>query len=258
MEPSLPPLAVLPLPKEHDSLSVLMPKLSSYLYVVHVGRSVAEATGYEPNNVTAEARATKEMRPHERDYFEAWKERSPLKLPLVDWDAHQGHTPTSQRPLKKAVRRAEALNRIYCTERAKPSHYTYFVENHALWVPLVTAVARVIGAERDQKEKSMKVRAQRHDSHVVQNIVQTSRRIICGAGDCDSTIKARRMLELLEATVRSRQALRKSCLGKRKEREQDLMDTQQDSQFLRNVTRLSMTNNESSQVYDPFRSTPCP
>ena len=82
-----PPIAVLPLPTEDDDLMTLNAKLSSYLYVVHVGNSIAAATGLihsVPTHESSESRAIHKMRPHEREYCEAWKARSPLSLPCVD------------------------------------------------------------------------------------------------------------------------------------------------------------------------------
>ncbi|KAL8799638.1 MAG: hypothetical protein Q9182_005740 [Xanthomendoza sp. 2 TL-2023] len=57
--------------------------------------------------------------------------------------------PTSARPLKNAKRRAEALNRLYTTDQARPGHVVWFTRHHVYLLPLVKAVARVIGAERD-------------------------------------------------------------------------------------------------------------
>jgi hypothetical protein len=50
--------------------------------------------------------------------------------------------------LKTARRRAEALNRLYGTDQARPSHSVWFVKNHIEYLPLVKAMARVIGMER--------------------------------------------------------------------------------------------------------------
>lgn len=230
MEPTIPPIAVLPLPSENDSLSVLTTKLSSFLYVIHVGRSVAVATGYVPDKsikATPESRAVDGMRPHERDYFEAWKERSPLSLPSIDWDTDRGHTPVSQRPLKKAQRRAEALNRIYKTDKAEPCHYTHFVENNPLWVPLVTAVARVIGAERNQKETLMKPPPQRHELQVLRSIVQVSMQIISQADEDSTRARALEKTRFLEAAMKrlqSEQRHQEGCLGKRKRRQEEGLD----------------------------------
>ena len=50
----VPPIAVLPLPTEEDSLPVLDAKLSSYLYVVHIGTSIDAATGGPVDRLHAE------------------------------------------------------------------------------------------------------------------------------------------------------------------------------------------------------------
>jgi hypothetical protein len=71
---NVPPIAVLPLPAEDDDLAVLDAKLSSYLYVVHVGNFLAAATGLihgVPTRQSPESRAIDEMRPHEQEYYEA-------------------------------------------------------------------------------------------------------------------------------------------------------------------------------------------
>ena len=41
----------------------------------------------------------------------------------MNWDPDRGRTPTSSRLLKKAFRRAEALDRIHVTDRAKTPRY---------------------------------------------------------------------------------------------------------------------------------------
>ena len=228
MADNVPPIAVLPLPAEDDDLVVLNAKLSSYLYVVHVGNSIAAATGLihgVPTREPPESRAIDEMRPHEREYYEAWKERSPLSLPCIDWDADRGRTPTSQRPLKKAARRAEALNRIYSTERAEPCHYTHFTENHPLWVPLVTAVARVIGAERHQQETSTKLKAYSHDFQLVQKIVQSSLQVVSRAEDGPTKIRVQEKVRFLQSCIRSKEQASGKTLGKRKHREEELFDS---------------------------------
>ena len=223
MVSTIPPIAKLPLPAEDDSVETLDIKLSSYLYVVHTGNSIAAATGSvhgESKRNQPETRAIDGMRPHEREYYEAWRERSPLALPCIDWNKDQGRMPTSQRPLKKANRCAEALNRIYSTDKAEPCHYTYFVEYHPLWVPLVTAVARVIGAERHQKETSMKSRARSHDFQVVQKIIQTSLRVISRAEENSVKTGALEKIQLLQSSLRSKEQARDSSLGKRKSTEE--------------------------------------
>ncbi|KAK1043518.1 hypothetical protein LTR74_018411 [Friedmanniomyces endolithicus] len=73
---------LLPLPVEDDSATVLNAKLSSYLDVLHVGHSLAAATGLihgELKLESPETRAMQGMTPNERDYYEAWKERGFLR-----------------------------------------------------------------------------------------------------------------------------------------------------------------------------------
>ena len=220
----VPLIAGLPLPTEEDSLPVLDAKLSSYLYVIHIGTSIDAATGGTVDRLkdaTPEIRAINGMKPNEREYFEAWKKRSLVDLPHIDWNADRRHTPASQRPLKKALRRAEAINRIYSTDKAEPCHYTYFVENHLLWLPLVTAVARVIGAERHQSQLPMKIQGQGRDLNVLQRIVQLALRALHHLEECDFKSRVQEKVRYLDAAMKSRQQIQASCLGKRKDREED-------------------------------------
>lgn len=85
MKATVLPIAVLPLPTEDDSLSVLVLQLSLYLEVLHIHASVADTTGHKSNNKTVETRAMYGMRPHKQEYFMAWKERNPSSLPCVDY-----------------------------------------------------------------------------------------------------------------------------------------------------------------------------
>ena len=133
MDSQVPPIAALALPTDEDTLPVLSVKLSSFLYVLHVNRCIATATrstSYKVHDQAPEARARSQMTHHEQEYFLAWKEGTLRQLPPIDWDIDRGRTPTSERPMKKALRRAEALNRIYQTDRAEPCHYIFFTENH--------------------------------------------------------------------------------------------------------------------------------
>ena len=223
METGVPPIAVLPLPNEGDSLAVLDAKLSSYLYVVHIGTSIDAATGSfvgESKIETPENQAIKGMKPREREYCEAWKKQSLVGLPSIDWIADRRHTPTSQRPLKKAIRRAEALNRIYCTDKAEPCHYTYFAEHYVLWLPLVTAIARVIGSEINLSKMPVKLQARGRDLQTIQKIVQSTLRVVSQSDDFHSKARVREKVDFLYATMRAKQ-MQASSLGKRKDREED-------------------------------------
>ena len=59
--------------------------------------------------------------------LEAWRLyiQGKYPLPKVDWDASRDSAPTSTEPLRVAQRRAEALNRLYKTDKADPGHVVY-------------------------------------------------------------------------------------------------------------------------------------
>lgn len=145
----------LPLPTPSDSLETLSVKLSSYAHVLSLDRSLAAATSYRAlpgNKPDAESRAKNEMRPEEREFFEAWEASEVSALPAIDWEIHRASTPQSPRGLKRATRRAEALNRLYSTDQAAPCHAVWFTQEHLAWLPLVKAMARIIGAEKSGSE----------------------------------------------------------------------------------------------------------
>jgi hypothetical protein len=121
MEDTVPPIAALALPIEEDILPVLNAKLSSFLYVLHVNRCIAAATRstFNETHETPEARAKRQMKHHEQEYFQAWKDGTLQRLPHIDWDIDRGRTPTSKHSLKKAERRAEALNRSFVPTRLR-------------------------------------------------------------------------------------------------------------------------------------------
>ena len=74
MDNAVPPIAISPFPQEDDTLPTLTAKLSSYLYVLHIGYSMAAATGSvhrRCNTAQIGAIAISAMRPHEKDYYAA-------------------------------------------------------------------------------------------------------------------------------------------------------------------------------------------
>ena len=227
MRSNIPPIAVLLPPSENDSLSVLTVKLSSFIYVVHAGHSIAAATGFLPSRSdgsSSEFVAVEGMAPQERECYNVWKEKGPLSLPIIDWANHRGHTPTSQRPLKKAQRRAEALNRIYGTDKAEPCHYTYFVQTHSPSLPLVKAIARVIGAEKNEAERQTNFRPQSYNYITLQSIVCKSRQILHNADETPMRSEVIAKIQFLEAAMKRMQSAhedRFNFLGKRKQRDDE-------------------------------------
>jgi hypothetical protein len=93
-------------------------------------------------------KAVAEMGPKE---LRAWTyyRQGKYTLPKFDWNASREPPPTSTKPLRIARRRAEALRRLYENEIADPGHSVWFTKNELFHLPLVEAMARVIGAERN-------------------------------------------------------------------------------------------------------------
>jgi hypothetical protein len=52
------------------------------------------------------------------------------RLPEFDWDNNSLPSPTSANPLKTVRRRAEALNRLYETDRAHEGHFVWITKNN--------------------------------------------------------------------------------------------------------------------------------
>ena len=84
-------MCTLPLTTLNNSLETLSAKLSSYVYVLRLDRSLAAATGYRtlPDSIPSpEFRAKNAMPPEERELFEAWRAGQVWPFPAIDWDIH--------------------------------------------------------------------------------------------------------------------------------------------------------------------------
>ena len=141
--------SVLSVPQLGDSENEVLSKLMVILDVVHSGRSIAEATAYSVTPIQcsdAEKIARSQMPPRE---YEAWTTFNDglWRLPELDWENNRLPPPTSTKPLKIARRRAEALNRLYQTDRAHAEHVVWITNKKIEIFPLIKAMARVIGAE---------------------------------------------------------------------------------------------------------------
>ncbi|AXU24204.1 hypothetical protein [Trichoderma harzianum bipartite mycovirus 1] len=142
--------AALPIPEMGDSFEELQRKLRALAHVVEQGRSVAVATGYkaaaqqerDPREIARMA-----MTPVEIMQLDAWE--TGAALPKMDWGKDQGEPPQGDASRATALRRAAALNRLYKTDKATVENSTYFVKNYSPLIPLLTAVTKIIGAQRD-------------------------------------------------------------------------------------------------------------
>lgn len=142
----------LQLPHPSDSPATLTAKLNAILAALASGQGLAAATGFlaTPNsNRDHIAKACQDMHPEERMMWDEYTANPQLRLPAINWKTDIDAEPTSTKPLKTAKRRAEALNRLYKTDQARPGHVVWLTKNHLVLLPLVKAVARIIGAETD-------------------------------------------------------------------------------------------------------------
>lgn len=117
--------------------------------------------------------ARSRMAPRESESWLAYLKGS-VTLPELDWDANHGDLPTSKKALKKARRRAEALNRLYDSDRAQPSHSAWFTSHHPECLPLVKAMARVIGAEKQSSTDHTRDISTESDLQALRSIISVS------------------------------------------------------------------------------------
>lgn len=124
------------------------------------------------------------MRPVEHESWEAYL-KGQVQLPHMDWETNQSPAPTSKKSLKIAHRRAKALNRLYKSDQARPSHSVWFTQNHIVYLPLVKAMARVIGIERHLRGGSggnWRDARSVADLRTIRKIISTSSQIHRGHG----------------------------------------------------------------------------
>ena len=138
----------LQIPQSNDSVMDVARKLAD---AVRNGQSIATASKFaasmtqerEPMNIAVDGMKAQE--------YEAWivYTTGKYQLPKIDWKSEHESAPTSTKPLRIARRRAEALNRLYNTEQVSPGHSVWFTKHEVSHLPLVNAMVRVIGAERN-------------------------------------------------------------------------------------------------------------
>jgi hypothetical protein len=176
---------ILPIPQNGDSVAVFQQKLSALADAVSRGQSIAVVTNFAVSKTQERdctEKAVADMSPQE---LEAWNYYAKGKYPLpkIDWDINRGTMPTSTKPLRVAHRRAEALNRLYNTDNADPTHSVWFTENELPHLPLVKAMARVIGAERDLLGGQSSLNAtQLADLQSINEILSMSAQILAESG----------------------------------------------------------------------------
>ncbi|KAL3420695.1 hypothetical protein PVAG01_07140 [Phlyctema vagabunda] len=144
-------LAALSVPQEEDCVVDVISKLTAIVDTVRGARSIA---GLTTDSITRdhvrnpEMIAQSQMRPDEYDSWTTFNDGL-WHLPELDWEANQLPPSKSPKSLKLARRRAEALNRLYKTDRAHEGHVMWITQNMIEFLPMVKATARVIGAEKN-------------------------------------------------------------------------------------------------------------
>ncbi|TKA75312.1 hypothetical protein B0A49_01201 [Cryomyces minteri] len=164
-------------------MDVLFEKLSALKDRTRHDPSVAAATDYLATTTKKQdtkCKAVAEMMPDERQYYEAFRAKTlEPKLPVITWETDRGRIPKSTRHLKSAQRHAEALNRLYCTDKAEICHATWFAKTPIGFMPLVKAIDRVIGAERDAVGgQTIATAAQLAELQTLRYIISTTARIM--------------------------------------------------------------------------------
>ncbi|KAL9630329.1 MAG: hypothetical protein Q9204_004778 [Flavoplaca sp. TL-2023a] len=140
------------LPKPSDLPQTLKMKLTAIVRTLRSGQSIASATCFAatPNHTRDPiAKAKQEMHPTELWMWNTYMMEPTVKLTVIDWTLDVEPNPTTKKALQNAERRAEALNRLYETDQAQPGHAVWFTRNLLPLLPLVKAMERVIGAEKD-------------------------------------------------------------------------------------------------------------
>lgn len=215
--PKEPGTAILATPRSEDTLIILCSKLTAIAEVVSAGQSVAVATAYAAaasQERRAVQKAINEMSPPERRAWDLFETGS-LALPDMDWKLDIDPTPLSPRPLQTARRRAEALNRLYKTNEALPSHSVWFTKNHSVYLPLVKAMARVIGAERDLIGGGVWTATQLADLQSINNILSITAQLVKGG---KSKGKLRAINNAQAVLVSRRDALRNLIISRKRKR----------------------------------------
>ena len=197
------------------------------MYVLSVNSSLAAATGcqaLELEEQTPESCSIIRITVPEQHYYKAWQAGKITTLPVVKWTVDRRDSPTSRRAVRKASRRAEALNHIYATDKAEPAHTVWFAEEHSMWLPLVKAIARLAGAERNKLAKT-EGSTEMIELRTLRRIVRTWIPIIQQLSDGRLEKLASEQTSILQKEIKALQRRMSvaKCLGKRRHREEETL-----------------------------------
>jgi hypothetical protein len=150
------------------------------------------------------------MTPAEHKFW-VYFQNSSIHLPEINWGNICEPAPTSPKSLKVARRRAEALNRLYNVNKANEGHVVWFTQHHITYLPLVKAMARVIGAEINRSGGHGLLKGNQFaDLQTINRIISESSKVIEGnrsSGHLKEIAKARDVLVLerrrIQALIRN-------------------------------------------------------
>jgi len=140
---------LLPAPDQTDNLMALARKLRAIADVVEAGRSAAVATGFKgaaQQERDPEKIAQQSMTAKEEQQYNVWVKG--IAMPAFDWDAYRDAPPSGKETQKRYGLHAQAMNRVWATDKADIHHAVWLFKNWSYAIPLITAVEKVIGAER--------------------------------------------------------------------------------------------------------------
>ncbi|RKP11532.1 hypothetical protein BJ684DRAFT_12802 [Piptocephalis cylindrospora] len=144
--------APLALPRYGDTLEELESKMRDLSDCVIEGYSLASATRFkDPDEIVIqdpERRAESRMKVERKGLYRIWK-RGLTHLPPYDPKKNSLPTVVGSNGQVKRERRAEALDRLYGTRGSTVENVTWWISTYPTLIPLINAMSRVIGAERE-------------------------------------------------------------------------------------------------------------
>jgi len=162
---------VLLMPDLADTLTSLKDKMHLLGQVVMKGQSVAVATGSikaAKENDDYEENAREDMLPRELEQYIAWKNGS--KMPDMDWPTCRKALAVDPVASILAEDRVEALNRIWKVDHLDSENLAWIESNMSYAMPLITAVTKVIIAEKDFTDAQSESDRQRLEMAEVETI----------------------------------------------------------------------------------------
>lgn len=170
------------IPRIGDNLITLSSKLTAIANVIIAGQSVAIATVYSaiPHQKPRSIQTTiDQMGPYKAEAWAGYHKGS-ITLPDINWEIDIDSALLSLKSLKIAGRRAEALNRLYQTEKAQPGHSVWYTKHHVLCLSLIKAMTQVIGAERNLVRGGVWTTTQLADLESINKILYVTAQIVSG------------------------------------------------------------------------------